>query len=175
MNCMFRRTSFFAAISAAFAIAICTFHVGAQDDPNRRVRKMKVPPLASRIEVTVLRDSSGKPIERAAVIFHPLQGERDHGVLELKTNDDGKAVVDVIPIGDKVRLQVIAKGFQTYGGDFMVDKTEISMEIRLKRPGEQYSIYKDKSGATKSDNSSSEDKSQKPAEGEKPKDTPKQQ
>ena len=61
--------------------------------------------------------------------------------MELKTNEDGKAMIDVIPIGDTVRLQIIAKGFQTYGEEFKIDRPEISMEIRMKRPGEQYSIY----------------------------------
>ena len=62
--------------------------------------------------------------------------------MELKTNEDGKAMIDVIPIGDTVRLQVIAKGFKTYGQDFKVDKASLTMEVRMKRPGEQYSIYK---------------------------------
>jgi hypothetical protein len=39
-------------------------------------------------------------------------------------------------------MQIIAKGFQTYGGDYQVDQPELAIEIRLKRPGEQYSIYK---------------------------------
>jgi len=51
-------------------------------------------------------------------------------------------MIDVLPIGSKLRIQVIAKGFQTYGADFDNDKSEIDLGIRLKRPGEQYSIYK---------------------------------
>ncbi len=165
---MFRRSSIrFALVLAVtvFTFSIC--HAGAQDKSSPRVRKMKVPPPASRIEVSVVRHSDGKPIEHAAVIFHPLQGERDHGVMEVKTNEDGKSMVDVIPIGDTVRLQIIAKGYQTYGGDFKVDKPEISMEIRMKRPGEQYSIYKNHGGTA---NNGSGDNSQKPSEGDKPKD-----
>ncbi len=61
--------------------------------------------------------------------------------MELKTNEDGKATIDVIPIGDTVRLQVIADGFQTYGQDFKVDKLDIPMEVRLKRPAHQFSLY----------------------------------
>jgi len=127
---------------AGFALAISSVHINGQQENSRRGRKYKAPPASSRIEVTILRDSSGKPIERAAVIFHPVEGDRDKGGMELKTNEDGKAVIDVIPMGDTVRLQVIAKGFQTYGQDFKVDKESIKMEIRMKRPGEQYSIYK---------------------------------
>ena len=115
----------------------------AQDNGNYRGRKFKVPPPSARIEVTVVRDSSGKPIQNAHVIFHPIEGDKDKGSMELKTNEDGKIVIDVIPIGDTVRLQIIANGFQTYGGDYKIDKPEMSMEIRMKRPGAQYSVYKD--------------------------------
>ena len=90
----------------------------------------------------MVRDSNGKPIENAAVIFHPMAGERDKGNMELKTNEDGKAIIDVLPIGDTVRLQIIAKGFQTFGDDYQVDNAQMAIDIRMKRPGEQYSIYK---------------------------------
>jgi len=90
----------------------------------------------------VLRDIDGKPIANAAVIFHAMVGERDKGNMELKTNEDGKAIIDVMPIGDTVRLQIIAKGFQTFGDDYKVDKASMEINLRLKRPGEQYSIYK---------------------------------
>jgi len=84
--------------------------------------KIQGSPASSRIEVTVLRASKANPLRAPAVIFHPIEGERDTGGMELKTSEDGKAVIDVIPIGDTVRLQVIAKGFQTYGKDFKVDR-----------------------------------------------------
>jgi hypothetical protein len=147
---MFRRKPIrLSVLLAVFTLTLGALHAGAQDDSTRRGRKFKAPPPSSRIEVSVIRDSNGKPVEHAAVIFHPIEGDRDKGIMELKTNEDGKAVVDVIPVGDTVRLQIIAKGFQTYGGDFKVDKTEISMEIRLKRPGQQYSIYKNNAEAAK--------------------------
>ena len=89
----------------------------------------------------MVRDVNGKPIENAAVIFHPMEGEKDKGNMELKTNEDGKAIIDVLPIGDTVRLQIIAKGFQTFGDDYKIDKAQMAIDIRMKRPGEQYSIY----------------------------------
>ena len=139
MQCRFRyRLSLFAA---AFGLIVTLLAAGAQDAPKRG-RKYKSPPATARIEVTVLREVNGKPIENAAVVFHPMQGEKDKGAMELKTNEDGKTVIDVLPIGDTVRLQIIAKGFQTYGDDYKIDKPEIAIEVRMKRPGEQYSIYK---------------------------------
>jgi hypothetical protein len=144
MNPMFRSTFFrLSVLVAGLALALSCLHAGAQDT-QRRGRKYKVPPAAARIEVTVVRDGSGKPIENAAVIFHPIEGDNDKGVMELKTNFDGKTMIDVIPIGDTVRLQIIAKGFQTYGQDYKIDKDSMAFEIRMKRPGEQYSIYKAK-------------------------------
>jgi len=108
---------------------------------SKRGRKYKAPPPTARIEVTVLRDANAKPIENAAVVFHPMEGEKDRGNMELKTNEDGKTIIDVLPIGDTMRVQVIAKGFQTFGSDYKIDKAQLSIEIRMKRPGQQYSIY----------------------------------
>ena len=156
---MFRSTfSRLSVLVAGFALVVSSLHVGAQQDNARKGRKYKVPPPSCRIEVSVVRDANGKPIESAAVIFHPIEGDRDKGVLELKTNQEGKAIIDVIPIGDTVRLQIIAKGFQTYGQDYKVDKPEMTMEIRMKRPGEQYSIYKQGKQTADSGKGAGEDK-----------------
>jgi hypothetical protein len=130
---LFRLTLFV----AGFGLVVSALAANAQDT-NNRGRKYKSPPPTARIEVTVQRDVNAKPIENAAVIFH-LVGEK--GNMELKTNEDGKAVIDVLPIGGMVRLQIIAKGFQTYGEDFKIGKAELAIEVKLKRPAEQYSIY----------------------------------
>lgn len=135
---MFRHLRFLSALVLALATIVTVSSLHAQDT-NRRGRKYKAPDATARIEVTVLRDINGKPIENAAVIFH-LDG--DKGNMELKTNEDGRALIDVLPIGAKMRLQIIARGFQTYGADYAIDQPTLSYEIRMKRPGEQYSIYK---------------------------------
>lgn len=138
------RTFRFAAVVlvAGFGLIAASLTAHAQDDSPSRGRKYKAPPATARIEVTILKDVNGKPIENAAVIFHPMVGEKDNGNMELKTNEDGKTIIDVLPIGDTVRLQVIARGFQTYGEDYKIDKAAMAIEIKMKRPGEQYSIYK---------------------------------
>jgi hypothetical protein len=138
---MSRRSLFrLCAVVASLVLVLSSLTAGAQQKASNRGRKFKAPPATSRIEVTVLRDINGKPIENAAVIFH---GVHDKSNMELKTNEDGKTVIDVLPIGEPVRLQIIAKGFQTFGDDYEVDQPRIGIEIRMKRPGEQYSIYKD--------------------------------
>ena len=84
-------------------------------------RKYTPPPATATIKVTVVRSTNGKPIPNAAVVFHPMEGDKDKGALELKSDEDGKVTIDVIPIGDTVRLQVIADGWQTYGDDYKID------------------------------------------------------
>lgn len=139
MNSMFRRSLYSLSILVATLALTVTLLPAHGQEANKRGRKFKPQPPASRIEVVVLRDVNGKPIENAAVIIH-LVG--DKGNMEMKTNEEGKAVNDVLEIGSKIRLQVLAKGFQTFGEEFNVDKPAITIEVKLKRPGEQYSIYK---------------------------------
>jgi hypothetical protein len=133
-----RTFSRFSVLIAALGLAAGLFTAGAQESSHRG-RKYKAPPPTSKINVSILRDEDGKPIENAAVIFHTL---KEKGNMELKSNEDGKALIDVLEIGETVRLQIIAKGFQTYGGDYKIDKDQMAIEVRMKRPGEQYSIYK---------------------------------
>jgi len=127
-------------VVAALSLVVASLTAGAQQKPSNRGRKFKAPPPTARIEVTVVRDVNDKPIVNAAVIFHMVGGEK--GNMELKTNEEGKAIIDVLPIGGTARLQIIARGFQTYGDDFKIDQDKIAIDIRMKRPGEQYSIYK---------------------------------
>ena len=142
------------AVLAAVSLSVAPLSLHAQDDSHHG-RKYKAPPPAAHIEVTVLKDFNGKPIPDAHVIFHPTEGDKDKGSLELKTNDDGQAVIDVIPIGDTVTLQVIADGYQTYGESYKVEKSDITMEVRMRRPGSQYSIYKKTNSGSNSGSGSS--------------------
>lgn len=145
---MLRRVSIrFCVVFAGLGLVLGSVALHGQND--RRGRKYKAPPPASSIEVTVVKADNGKPIEDAAVIFHPIEGDKDKGALELKTNEEGKALIDVIPIGDTVRLQVIARGFQTYGKDYKIDKDQMAMEVRLNRPVPEYSIYKKNNSGSK--------------------------
>ncbi len=118
---------------------------------EHRGRKYSPPPETSEIHVTVLRDTTGKPIRNAAVVLHPLNKKgKDEGAMEVKTDEDGKVALDIIPIGDTLRLQIIAPGFQTFGNDYPVDSAAKEIVIRLKRPGSQYSIYKEHSDGDQS-------------------------
>lgn len=152
------RRSFMRMFSAVALMGLAASLVSSHaQDSERRGRKYKAPAATSRIEVTILRDVNGKPIENAAVIFHPMVGEKDEGNMELKTNEDGKTIIDVLPLGDTVRLQIIARGFQTFGQDYKIDKPEMAIEVRMKRPGQQYSTYKQGDQAKSPDSGKSED------------------
>src|SRR3984957_14703872 len=113
-------------------------------------RKYTPPPATATIKVTVVRSTNGKPIPNAAVVFHPMEGDTDKGALELKSDEDGNVKIDVIPIGDVVRLQVIADGWKTFGDDYKIDPDSKEILVKMKRPTEQYSLYGDGHGAATS-------------------------
>ena len=47
----------------------------------------------------------------------------------------------MIPVGDGLRLQVLATGYQTYGNDYELPGDTKDIEVKLSRPQKQYSIY----------------------------------
>jgi hypothetical protein len=96
----------------------------------------------SELQFVVVKDYNGKPIRNAAVVLHPVnkKGKQAKGGLELKTDNDGRTNIDGIPYGP-LRVQVLAPGFQTFGEDYQIDKPELQITVKLKRPGGQYSQY----------------------------------
>jgi hypothetical protein len=98
---------------------------------------------SANLNFTVTKDANGKPVKYAAIILHSVnkEGKQSKGGLQLKTNEQGVTAAPGIPYG-KLRIQVIAKGFQTYGEDIDVIKPEMEVAIKLKVPAEQYTIYK---------------------------------
>jgi hypothetical protein len=100
---------------------------------------------ASDLNFLVIKDYNGKPVRNASVILHPIRrdGKQDKGGLQLKTDAEGKTNFGGVPYG-KLRIQVLAQGFQTFGEDYDINQPTTSITIKLKRPAEQYSIYDDK-------------------------------
>ena len=97
-----------------------------------------------RIEVKTYSD---RPIDRASVIVKFVEG-RDYVKLgkkiqtswQLKTNQEGLAKLPSIPQG-KILVQVIAKGYQTFGQTFEVNETERTIEVKLNAPQPQVSAH----------------------------------
>jgi hypothetical protein len=129
-----------------FVAPIACLPAAAQDSPERHGRKYKAPPATSHIEVTVLKKFNGKPISNAAVIFDAKLDGKDQGNLEVKTDPDGKAIIDIIPTGSTVRVQVIATGFATYAEEYKVTEPERAITVAMIHPQEQVSSYQDNQG-----------------------------
>jgi hypothetical protein len=116
----------------------------------------------SDLKFVVVRDYNGKPVRNAAVVLHPVnkKGKQSRGGLELKTNGEGRTNIDGIPYGP-LRIQVLAPGYQTFGEDYQIDRPELEITVKLKRPGEQYSVYENHDAKKADEKKPSE---QKPAE-----------
>jgi hypothetical protein len=106
-------------------------------------KKKREDPLAT-LNFVIVRDENGKPVRNAAVVMHAVDedGKQTPQGLELKTNPEGKASYEGVPYG-KIRVQVLASGFQTYGYDYDIHEPSMDITIKLKRPGKQYSIYEE--------------------------------
>jgi hypothetical protein len=108
-------------------------------------------PLLADKELTKLsvevKNADGKPVDRAAVIVRFVEGRSKVKLgkkittrWELRTNQMGIAKIPPIPQG-KILVQVIAKGYQTYGQTHEIEEEEKVVEIKLKPPQAQYSAH----------------------------------
>ena len=100
----------------------------------------------TKLTVSVKNDS-GRPVDRAGVIVRFVQGrnyiklgKKIRTTYELRTNQEGEATIPEIPQGT-IRVQIIAKGYQTFGQDFEVTDPEKTIEIKLNPPQAQYSAH----------------------------------
>jgi hypothetical protein len=116
------------------------------------------------LNFVVVREYNGKPVRNASVVMHPVEknGKQSKGGLQIKTDSDGKASFDGVPYG-KLRVQVLATGFQTFGQDYEIDHPTMEITVKIKRPVGQYSIYEDHPEEKKD-----EPDAQKPPEKDKP-------
>lgn len=94
-----------------------------------------------------VKTQSGRPIDQASVIVRFLEGrsiaklgKHIRTTFELRTNQEGQVRVPSIPQG-KIRIQVIAKGYQTFGQVFDVKEEEKTIPITLNPPQQQYSAH----------------------------------
>ena len=124
-------------LGALLTLIALTMPTWAQDDDG---------PTAS-VKVVVLREATGKPVKNARVVLHPVnrKGKQTKGEMDMKTDDEGRAGVDGIPYGS-VEVQVLAPGFRTFGEDYEVKQSSLEITVKLKRPGDQYSVYENHEG-----------------------------
>ena len=95
----------------------------------------------------VVKGDDGKPVDRAGVIVRFVEGHSViklgraiHTTYEVRTNHDGLIQIPPIPQG-KIRIQVIAKPFQTFGQVYDVTEDEKRIEITLNPPQQQYTAH----------------------------------
>jgi hypothetical protein len=116
------------------ASALPVFAAEEEEDETTRIK----------VEVTT---QGGKAIERASVIVRFAEGrsiaklgKKIRTTWEMRTNQEGVARMPAIPQG-KIMIQVIAKGYQTFGDTFQIEEPEKTVEIKLNRPQAQYSAH----------------------------------
>jgi hypothetical protein len=97
-----------------------------------------------RVQVLNLQD---RPIDQASVVVRFVKGRsikklgtRVMTNWELRTNKEGWVDIPAIPRGD-IRLQVIAKGYQTFGDLLNVDEPEKVIKVNLKPPQSQFTSH----------------------------------
>jgi hypothetical protein len=131
------------ALACAFLLLL---PASAADDKNKNKDKDQDPDAVAALSFLVRRDAGGKPVVNAVVVLHEVndKGQQAKGGVELKTDLDGKASYEGVPYG-KIRVQVLANGFQTFGADYDVNQPTVAISISLKRPQPQYSVYDDQS------------------------------
>jgi hypothetical protein len=113
-----------------------------QDKPTDSKKDSKPSdPTTTKLRIHVTA-TDGKPVGNASVyVRFPVAGGIFHkdklSELNLKTNEDGSAKVPDIPRG-KILIQVVAKGWKTYGKWYDIDSEAITVEIKLEPPAHWY-------------------------------------
>jgi hypothetical protein len=125
-------------LATAMAVGLSVV-AGAQSDQHGR--KFKPLPPTAHVVITVEKGFNGKPLENAAVIFHSIREGKEDANLEVKTDPDGKAAIDLLEVGAHVTVQVIAGGFATWATEFDVTPDGKELLVKLQRPREQVSTY----------------------------------
>ncbi len=126
---------------------LATFSAHAQKEQKEpHYRGYKPLPPAAVITVKVERTDNGKPIENAAVLFKASKNGRNQGSLEIKSDPEGKAKLDIIEVGSHVMVQVIADGYSTAAVDFDVPTEEKNVTIKMEKPRAQVSGYENNDG-----------------------------
>ena len=137
---------------ALAGILVCTVCASAQEskpDTSATTEKPKVqdkkdskadegPTTKLKIVVT----GNGKPVGNASVYvrFNASGGllhKEKQMEVDLKTNEDGTATVRDLPRG-KFLVQVVAKGWHTFGQWYEMDSDDKTVEIKLEPPPRWY-------------------------------------
>jgi len=107
--------------------------------------------LAAETDLTTItvavKSPYDNPVDNASVVVKFVKG-RSKAKLgkkimtswERRTNQDGLAKIPPIPQGS-ILVQVIAKGYQTFGRTFDIEEEQKTIEVKLNPPQAQYSSH----------------------------------
>jgi hypothetical protein len=137
----FTRTTLSAAL-----LAVTMAAPNAHAAPQEHGRKWQPPPPTAPITITVIKGFSNKPFENAGVVFRAVRNGKDDGTLEVKTDPDGNAKIDILEVGSHVLVQVIASGYATAAAEFDLTADGKQLTLKLQRPQAQVSTYENNDG-----------------------------
>lgn len=113
-------------------------------DRNAPEQPAQIDEKSTRLTVLVMDETTKKPIYNAHVVVRfemDRRLRRDKRVSwESKADQKGEVVLSGIPRG-MVKLQVIARGYQTYGNQHELKQAEQTVSIAMKVPSGQKSAY----------------------------------
>lgn len=77
----------------------------------------------------------------ASIIFRAVRNDDVSANLEMKTDPDGHASIDLLEVGSHVTVQVIAGGYATYASGFDLTSDGKQLLVKMQRPRAQISQY----------------------------------
>ena len=97
--------------------------------------------------IVQVKTPGDRPVDNASVIVKFVKGRAKMKLgkkilkaWEVRTNQEGIAKIPPIHQGS-ILVQVIAKGYQTFGQTFDIDEEKKTIEVKLNPPQEQYSSH----------------------------------
>lgn len=125
----------FSALFTCFSSLVAPCQVGQHG------RGYKEPPPTAPVVITVEKATNGKPMVSTSVIFRAVRNDSSDGNLEMKTDGEGRASIELLEVGSHVTVQVIAPGYATYATDFDLTREGKQLLVKLERPRSQVSTY----------------------------------
>jgi uncharacterized GH25 family protein len=132
-------------------VSAAGYHVFRQTFEINEEKKTVDVSLIAGEDVTTLtvavKTPLGNPVDNASVVVKFLKGrsvaqlgKKVFTEWETRTNQQGLAKIPPIPQGS-ILVQVIAKGYQTFGETFDVNDEQKTIEVKLNPPQSQYSSH----------------------------------
>jgi hypothetical protein len=124
----------------SLAIAVALVPALARSKESKDQAKPDVP-IGTRLRVEVTGGDKSIPVDLASVyvrfVVRHQTGRDEKPELDVKTNNQGVAVVPFVPRG-KVTVQVVADGWKPYGESYQMTQDEQVIKIHLERPPKWY-------------------------------------